>query len=89
MASITGVHHRVNKLSEVRRKKIRTRLKDYSLAEIVEAIRLIHERPYLMGQNDKGWVANFNWLLKPDRIGNILEGGMYMETGRKSGCSNR
>jgi hypothetical protein len=29
---------------------------------------------FLIGQNDRGWVANFDWFLKPDTVAEILEG---------------
>lgn len=38
------------------------------------AIASMHERPFLRGQNDRGWVADFDWLLQPDTLTKLEEG---------------
>jgi hypothetical protein len=34
----------------------------------------IREAPHLTGNNDRGWTANFDWVLKPDNLTKITEG---------------
>lgn len=67
----------VRKASDERRRKTRERLDEYDEAEILEAISLISERPFCLGENDKGWKADFDWLIHPEKnaITGILEGG--------------
>lgn len=34
----------------------------------------VESRPFLNGKNKDGWKADFDWLLKPDKMLNIMEG---------------
>lgn len=71
-------------LNEKRRKTLRLRIKDYGAEQIIEAIRLIPERPFCLGHNPKRWKANlFPWLARPDTVSRILEGSHYVNSGFK------
>lgn len=35
----------------------------------------IASRPFLNGKNKNGWKADFDWILKPDKMAKIMEGG--------------
>lgn len=67
----------VRKLSDARRAATRARLDEYDEAEVLEAIRLIPERPFCLGENDREWKADFDWLVHPEKgaVAGILEGG--------------
>jgi hypothetical protein len=76
----------IYKLAEKRQAALRARIRDYGLEDCKRAIALIPERPFLLGDNDRGWVADFDWLLRPASIGAILEGQKYTSGGgRRSG----
>lgn len=34
----------------------------------------IHQSPFCCGQNDRGWVATFDWFLNPENILKVEEG---------------
>lgn len=34
----------------------------------------VADSPHLIGENDRGWQANFEWLLKPEHFYKIIEG---------------
>ena len=46
--------------------KLATRLKTYTLDEVKTAIRNLHSSPYHRGENDKGWKADPDFLLRND-----------------------
>jgi hypothetical protein len=71
----------IRTLSDERKKKIRARLDEYSEAEMIEAINLIPERPFCLGDNDRGWPADIDFLLKPNTVTKLLEGTAYMGRG--------
>ena len=66
---------RCRELTEDRRRKIRSRmLKRPSLAEWREAFEAIGANPFCRGENDRGWVADFDWVIKNDTvIAKVLE----------------
>jgi hypothetical protein len=64
----------VSKLSRVRASKLKQRIAEHGLEETVEAIRRLGRSPFCRGENDRGWRANFDWLLRPETITKVLEG---------------
>ncbi len=44
-----------------------------------KVLRAVHEQPFLCGDNDRGWMVNFEWILKPANMVKILEGAYVRE----------
>jgi hypothetical protein len=49
----------------------RLREKDFDFEKLLKAI---HAQPFLYGDNDRGWLVTFDWILKPANLTKILEG---------------
>lgn len=58
------VYPRGPKLSPKRRKKIRKRLEEFSLDELKRACDNLHADPFARGKNDRGWIADIDYLIK-------------------------
>ena len=65
---------KVTKLSERRRKAIRARLKEYSLADLEKAFALAEESEFLKGANNRNWMASFDWIISDSNLPKVLEG---------------
>ncbi|MFQ6105414.1 MAG: hypothetical protein ACE5OP_14160 [Candidatus Glassbacteria bacterium] len=66
---------KVRDLTPSRTRHIRQRLKERSIEEWGAIIERITQTSFLMGENERGWKAKFNWLIeKPDPGVKILEG---------------
>lgn len=63
-----------NRFTDSRKAKVRARLEDYTMAECVEAISRIPDIPFLTGENQRKWKADFDFFARPDSITKILEG---------------
>lgn len=62
-------------LTANRKNKITVRLKDFpDHADWTEAVNKIAASDFCNGLNDRGWVADFDFLIKPMSIEKILEG---------------
>ncbi|MCX6553154.1 MAG: hypothetical protein NTY02_19495 [Acidobacteria bacterium] len=61
-------------VSETRRRKAQARLQERVLDEWSQVIGRIEASPFCRGENDRGWVATFDWLLQPDVAVKVLEG---------------
>lgn len=62
-------------ISESRLKQIKTRTKSEPDREVwVEGIQRLADSDFCNGANDRAWVADFGFLLKPDSLNKILEG---------------
>ena len=65
----------VNHLNEKRMMAIRARWRDVTWRENwKKALEVIPKSPFLLGDNGRGWRANFVFFLRPDSVDSILEG---------------
>jgi hypothetical protein len=67
----------VSVLTEDRRRQARRRLQEYpARATWEEACRRLGASPFCRGENDTGWRAGLDFLLRPGRVARVLD-GMY------------
>ena len=64
----------VKSISNNRLTLVKARITDYGLDAFLETIESIKECPFLLGQNERGWVITFDWLIKPSNFAKVLEG---------------
>lgn len=57
-----------------RKAYLNKRVEEYGEEKISEAIKNIEHSSFLQGQNDRGWVINFDWFIKPNNFVKVLEG---------------
>lgn len=62
------------RMTPERRKKLRSFTTRHKVEDITEAIWTIPRTPFLCGENDRGWRADFDFLLQPKSFPRILEG---------------
>lgn len=67
-------------ISSKKAKKIKSRLKEFSLDEIKAAFVKANASPFLKGNNERGWRANLGWLMESqDNMLKVLEGNYDSE----------
>ena len=64
----------VKKLTRERQRRLGARLKDHTIDEFTEAIKAIDRSPFLHGDNNRGWRADFDFLLQPNSFTKLIEG---------------
>lgn len=62
------------KLTPERRRKLLVRLRVCTIEEFTEAILAVERSSFLRGENDRGWRANFDFLLQPSSFTKLIEG---------------
>lgn len=81
---------RVAKLTEKRRQWLKARWHDdpghQSLGFWRRYFELVQRSPHLLGQNDRGWTANFEWLLNSSNFVKTIE-GQYLAKDKAHGAS--
>lgn len=70
-------------------KLLNTRLREYGESEIIKAINLIKECPFLLGQSQGGWIITFDWFIKPNNFVKVLEGTYKGKNDFKAKNSNQ
>jgi DNA-binding MarR family transcriptional regulator len=62
---------------------LNARLKEHGIESFNTLIAIINRTPFLKGDNPRGWVASFDWVIKPDNYAKILE-DKYVSIVKKS-----
>lgn len=63
----------IRTMTEPRRRAVRQRAAQYGKQSIMQVFRNVLESPFLLGDNDRGWTADFDWIFKPANYTKILE----------------
>lgn len=75
---------KIAKVTEARKKAIRAALRQYSLDELIKVFQTAGKSDFLTGKNDRGWRADFDWLMKPGNTVKVLEGTYDSHVGKSS-----
>lgn len=82
-----GALPEVRQLSDARKKRIMTLEKKYGKELLIMCIEKTRDSDFLQGQNEKNWIANFDWIFKPANFLKILEDN-YANRKTTTGKSN-
>ena len=63
---------------------LRARIKEYSFDDVIHAISMIKNCPFLLGQNKRNWQITIDWFLRPNNFPKVLEGN-YEKTAAPQG----
>ena len=69
LQEIKAINPRTN-----RYKLLNARIKDYGIDKVLETIESVNKSSFLKGQNNRGWVITFDWLIKPNNFVKVMEG---------------
>lgn len=64
----------IRKMTGQRERLLRARLKDSTLDEWLQAMAALERSAFCRGENDRGWRADFDFLLQPKSFTKLLEG---------------
>lgn len=64
----------VQKITEKRKKSIRLFLKEFDKEQFTDICSIANSNEFLTGNNDRGWKADFDFLMRTDKATAILEG---------------
>lgn len=77
------------KLSDARRKAIAARMKAYTLDEIHRVFEKAQASKFLTGQNDRNWMASFDWIMRDSNMAKILDGNYDDRNGGEKNAGNQ
>ena len=72
---------RCQELGDRRRRTAAARLRERPIDGWRLVVERINASRFCRGENDRGWVANFDWLIRPDTATKVLEGQYDDRTG--------
>jgi len=62
------------KLTPQRRRKLIPLIRQHTIADFTEAIRAVERSPFLRGENNRAWRADFDFFLQPSSFTKLIEG---------------
>lgn len=65
---------KIRVITDKRKQAIQKICKLYNLETIKEVFDLIEKSDFCKGKNDRGWIADLDFILREDKFANILEG---------------
>lgn len=75
-----GVLPKIVKLTPERRKKIKSRFDDgFNTEDFKTAFKVAVKSPFLKGEGDRKWKANFDFFIQKDKLQKIIEGAYGQE----------
>ena len=75
----------IQRITEPRKRAAQLRLQELGgMQGWKDCCNRIRGSPFLMGENDRGWRADFDWILKPANLVKVME-GKYDEPSRADG----
>lgn len=82
---------KIREFTESRRKKVKTRMaQGVTLEKFAAAVRRCASTPFLVGNNDRGWQADFDWLIENDtNLTRVMEGKYDSGNGGNGGGAYR
>lgn len=70
-----GTMPKVTKLTDKRKRSIKACIaQGYTVEDLGNAFQKAAQTPFLTGENERSWRANFDFIIKPDNLLKILEG---------------
>ena len=75
---------KVIKVTDKRKRLVINRMKEYSKDDLKKVIDLTSESLFLNGDNNRGWTADFDWLMQKQNFIKILEGNYKNKTNGKT-----
>jgi hypothetical protein len=64
----------IRKMTDTRKRQLKARLRDSTIDEWLAAFAAMERSSFLRGENDRGWRADFDFLLQPKSFTKLLEG---------------
>ncbi len=70
-----------------RLKMLNARIKEYEIGGVLAAIENVRKSKFLNGQNNRNWIINFDWFIRPNNFIKVLEGN-YIDKGSVNNARN-
>lgn len=62
------------RLTPQRKRRLKPFIRDHTADDIATALDAVRRSPFMRGQNDRGWRADFDFFTKPDKFNRLVEG---------------
>lgn len=75
----------IAKITDKRKQSILARVREYGIESIDTVIDNASKSKFMAGDNQRNWVATFDWIIKPSNYIKVMEGNYLDKGGNKNG----
>ena len=79
----------IAKITDKRKQSILARVREHGVESIDTVIDNASKSKFMAGDNDRNWVATFDWIIKPSNYIKVLEGNYLDRGGNKNGADTK
>lgn len=72
-ATFKGKLPGIKAMTDTRKKAVKARVAQYGKDAVMQVFSNVLDSPFLLGDNDRNWTADFDWIFKPSNFTKILE----------------
>lgn len=72
-ATFQGKLPGIKAMTDTRKKAVKARVAQYGKDAVMQVFSNVLDSPFLLGDNDRNWTADFDWIFKPANFTKILE----------------
>lgn len=72
-ATFQGKLPGIKAMTDTRKKAVKARVAQYGKDAVMQVFSNVLDSPFLLGDNDRNWTADFDWIFKPTNFTKILE----------------
>lgn len=76
---------KIQKMTDIRKANLSLRCKEHGKKKVMEVIKTVPVTPFLCGDNEMGWTANYDWIFNPKNFLKIMEGNYNEQRDNSSG----
>ena len=84
---------RISKITGTRKNSISARLREFTEEDLRTVVHKAATSDFLNGKNNRGWIADFNWIFRPNNFPKVLEGNYdndkILQNGSYSACNRQ
>ena len=79
----------IAKMTDKRKQSIMARVREYGIESIDTVIDNASKSKFMAGDNQRNWVATFDWIIKPSNYIKVLEGNYSDKGGNQNGADTK
>ena len=79
----------IAKMTDKRKQSIMARVREYGIESIDTVIDNASKSKFMAGDNQRNWVATFDWIIKPSNYIKVLEGNYLDKGGNQNGADTK
>ena len=79
----------IAKITDKRKQSILARVREHGVESIDTVIDNASKSKFMTGDNQRNWVATFDWIIKPTNYIKVLEGNYLDKGGNKNGADTK